>query len=259
MPRIPAPGEMSPVIIATGPLTSARCRPTSRAFVGREHLAFFDAISPIVLAETIDMTKVFRRRDGIEVCGRPRPDGVPEPVAGDCGRRRRGRLPELSVHARTSTARFTRPSSSAEKAAVHDFDNTKFFEGCLPIEVMAHRGVDTLRFGPMKPAGPDRSADGPLAVRGGAAAAGQPRRRSLQPRRLSDADEVGRAGARAADDSRASSRPSSSGFGMIHRNTYINGPTVLDRHVADAARGRICSSPARCPASRATSSRRRRA
>ena len=42
---------------------------------------------------------------------------------------------------------------SAEKAEVHDFDNTKFFEGCLPMEVMAHRGVDTLRFGPMKPSG----------------------------------------------------------------------------------------------------------
>ena len=46
-----------------------------------------------------------------------------------------------------------RPSSSAEKAEVHDFDRAKFFEGCLPIEVMAHRGVDTLRFGPMKPSG----------------------------------------------------------------------------------------------------------
>ena len=48
---------------------------------------------------------------------------------------------------------------AAEKAAVHDFDDAKFFEGCLPIEVMAQRGVDTLRFGPMKPVGPDRSAD----------------------------------------------------------------------------------------------------
>ena len=55
---------------------------------------------------------------------------------------------------------------SAEKAVVHDFDNTKFFEGCLPIEVMAHRGVDTLRFGPMKPAGLDdpRTGRWPYAV-----------------------------------------------------------------------------------------------
>jgi methylenetetrahydrofolate--tRNA-(uracil-5-)-methyltransferase len=49
--------------------------------------------------------------------------------------------------------RFYDAIVTAEKAAVHDFDNTKFFEGCLPIEVMAHRGVDTLRFGPMKPVG----------------------------------------------------------------------------------------------------------
>ena len=48
---------------------------------------------------------------------------------------------------------FYEALSSAEKAEVHDFDRTPFFEGCLPIEVMAHRGVDTLRFGPMKPVG----------------------------------------------------------------------------------------------------------
>ena len=74
---------------------------------------------------------------------------------------------------------------------------------------MAHRGVDTLRFGPMKPVGLDRSAHRPRAVRRRAAAAGQSRRRSLQPRRLPDADQMGRAGARAAADSRAWSRPSS--------------------------------------------------
>ena len=74
---------------------------------------------------------------------------------------------------------------------------------------MAHRGVDTLRFGPMKPVGLDRSAHRPPAVRGRAAPAGQPGGRSLQPRRIPDAAEMGRAGARAAVDSRGSSRPSS--------------------------------------------------
>src|SRR6185436_16949021 len=49
--------------------------------------------------------------------------------------------------------RFVEAIVTAEKAAVHDFDNAKFFEGCLPIEVMAHRGAETLRFGPMKPVG----------------------------------------------------------------------------------------------------------
>ena len=90
----------------------------------------------------------------------------------------------------------------AESATVHDFDKEKFFEGCLPIEVMAHRGVDTLRFGPMKPVGLVDPRTGRQAVRGRPAAAGQPGRRSLQPRRLPDADQMGRSGARAAADSR---------------------------------------------------------
>ena len=93
--------------------------------------------------------------------------------------------------------------TSAESATVHDFDREKFFEGCLPIEVMAHRGEDTLRFGPMKPVGLTDPRTGPPAVRGRSAAAGQSCRRSLQPRRVPDAVEVGRAGARAAADSRA--------------------------------------------------------
>ena len=85
-------------------------------------------------------------------------------------------------------ARFHEAIVTAEKASVHDFDNTKFFEGCLPIEVMAHRGQDTLRFGPMKPAGLTDPTHGAMAVCGGSAAAGQPGRRSLQSRRISDAD-----------------------------------------------------------------------
>src|SRR5581483_4226372 len=62
--------------------------------------------------------------------------------------------------------RFHEAVVAAEKVEGHDFDNTKFFEGCLPVEVMAHRGVDTLRFGPMKPAGLDdpRTGRWPYAV-----------------------------------------------------------------------------------------------
>ncbi len=123
-------------------------------------------------------------------------------------------------------ARFYDALTTAESATVKDFEKEKFFEGCLPIEVMAHRGRDTLRFGPMKPAGPHRSADGTLSVCGGAVASGQSGGRALQPGRLPDAIEVGRAGARAALDSRARAR----GVRALrdgHRNTYINGPTVL--------------------------------
>ena len=75
MPRIPAPSEMSPVIIATGPLTSAALSAEIATFVGREHLAFFDAISPIVLAETIDMAKVFRQSRWDRSLGRRDTDG----------------------------------------------------------------------------------------------------------------------------------------------------------------------------------------
>ena len=96
--------------------------------------------------------------------------------------------------------------TTAESATVHDFDREKFFEGCLPIEVMAHRGEDTLRFGPMKPVGLVDPRTGTAAVCGRSAAAGQPGRRSLQPRGIPDAVEVGRAGAGAADDSRARAR-----------------------------------------------------
>ena len=98
-------------------------------------------------------------------------------------------------------ARFVQAIVTAEKASVHDFDNTRFFEGCLPVEVMAHRGLDTLRFGPMKPVGLRDPQDWPAALRRRPAPAGQPRRRSLQPRGIPDAAQVERAGARVPDDS----------------------------------------------------------
>ena len=88
--------EMSPVIVATGPLTSSALSADIAAFVGREHLAFFDAISPIVLAETIDMTKVFRA----VAVGSKRWDPRSKP--------RPRRQPEVAPRATTSTVRFTK-------------------------------------------------------------------------------------------------------------------------------------------------------
>jgi methylenetetrahydrofolate--tRNA-(uracil-5-)-methyltransferase len=115
---------------------------------------------------------------------------------------------------------------SAEKAVVHDFDNTKFFEGCLPIEVMAHRGTDTLRFGPMKPAGlrDPRTGRRPYAV--------------VQLRQDNLAGEhyslVGfQTQIKWSEQTRVLrmipglERAEFVRLGMIHRNTYINGPTVL--------------------------------
>jgi methylenetetrahydrofolate--tRNA-(uracil-5-)-methyltransferase len=213
---LPTTNEMSPVIVATGPLTSDALSADIARFVGREHLAFFDAISPIVLADTIDMSKVFRasrwdrsldpakRTDSSDVSG----DYLNCPFS------------------KEEYERFVDSVRVAEKAAVHDFDNTKFFEGCLPIEVMAHRGGDTLRFGPMKPVGlrDPRTGRTPYAVV-------QLRQDNLAGDHFSlvgfqtqlkwgEQARVLRLipGLETAEFVR---------FGMIHRNTYINGPTVL--------------------------------
>jgi methylenetetrahydrofolate--tRNA-(uracil-5-)-methyltransferase len=135
---IPDSSNAAPVIVATGPLTSAALSADIVRFVGRDHLAFFDAISPIVLAESLDMSKIFRQsRWGRSLT----PDSLSDGDYLNC------------PFTQDEYIAFHQAIVSAEKAEVHDFDNTTFFEGCLPIEVMAHRGVDTLRFGPMKPAG----------------------------------------------------------------------------------------------------------
>jgi methylenetetrahydrofolate--tRNA-(uracil-5-)-methyltransferase len=210
--RIPSSAEMSPLILATGPLTSAGLSADIASFVGRDHLAFFDAISPIVLAETIDMSKVFRasRWDrSLGEVGNVEGDYLNCPFTKD----------EYDA--------FVQAIITAEKAAVHDFDNTKFFEGCLPIEVMAHRGVETLRFGPMKPVGlrDPRTGASPHAV--------------VQLRQDNLAgDHYSLVGfqtqlkwgeqARVLRMIPGLEQAEFVRFGMIHRNTYINGPTILD-------------------------------
>ena len=153
-----------PTIVATGPLTSDALSADVAAFVGSDHLYFYDAVSPIVLAETIDRTKVFRASRWGRNVQPPRSHdvGAATPARGHrAGSRRRaacglddgqGDYLNCPLTARSTSDSMTR-SSHAESATVHDFDNERFFEGCLPIEVMAHRGRDTLRFGPMKPVG----------------------------------------------------------------------------------------------------------
>lgn len=205
---IPDSTDREPVIIATGPLTSSSLTESIAAFVGGQHLAFFDAISPIVLAETIDMSKVFR-----------------------ASRWNRGDNADGDYlncpFNKEEYLRFHDAIVTAEKATVHDFDNTKFFEGCLPIEVMAHRGVDTLRFGPMKPAGLDDPKTGRWPY-----AAVQLRQDNLA------GDHYSLVGfqtqlkwgeqARVLKLVPGLEHAEFVRFGMIHRNTYINGPTILD-------------------------------
>jgi len=269
--RLPSPAEMSPLIVATGPLTSPALSAAIAAFVGQEHLAFFDAISPIVLAESIDMTKVFRAsrwgrslrntdREGTDLVSQGLSPQPPNGAVRPEERAPHGLSPQPLSEAPARAERAARSSQlldepltlgeqdagdylncpftkaeyvafhaavlSAEKAVVHDFDGTKFFEGCLPIEVMAHRGVDTLRFGPMKPSGltDPRTGRWPYAVV-------QLRQDNLAGDHFSlvgfqtqlkwgEQARVLRMvpGLEQAEFAR---------FGMIHRNTYINGPSVL--------------------------------
>jgi methylenetetrahydrofolate--tRNA-(uracil-5-)-methyltransferase len=218
--RIPRDPEMFPLVIATGPLTSDTLSADIAAIVGGDHLYFYDAISPIVLADTIDMTKVFRgSRWGRSIRGSQRPDAA---CGADDGEGDYLNCP-LS---KDEYDRFYDALVGAESATVHDFDREKFFEGCLPIEVMAHRGRDTLRFGPMKPVGlPDpRTGRVPYAVV-------QLRQDNIA------ADHFSLVGfqtqlkwgeqARVLKMIPGLEHAEFVRFGMVHRNTYINGPTVL--------------------------------
>ena len=217
---IPASSQTDPVIVATGPLTSDALSADLASVVGQAHLYFYDAISPIVLADTIDRSKVFRQSRwdrsfrGAEVQGAA--CGVDD-----------GEGDYLNCPlTRDEYEAFYQALVGAESATVHDFDKERFFEGCLPIEVMAHRGRDTLRFGPMKPVGltDPRTGREPYA-------AVQLRQDNLAGDHFSlvgfqtqikwgDQARVLRMipGLETAEFIR---------FGMVHRNTYVNGPTVL--------------------------------
>jgi methylenetetrahydrofolate--tRNA-(uracil-5-)-methyltransferase len=222
VPRVPRDAD-GPVIIATGPLTSDRLSRDIADLVGDSHLYFYDAISPIVLTDSIDMARVFRAsRWGRSL----RSHGVAQAGSQACGvDDGEGDYLNCPMDA-PEYARFYDALMAAEKAGVHEFDDPKFFEGCLPIEVMAARGVDTLRFGPMKPVGlvDPRTGREPYAVV-------QLRQDDLAGDHFSlvgfqtqmkwgDQGAVLRLipGLEQAEFVR---------FGMIHRNTYINGPTVL--------------------------------
>lgn len=237
---IPSAAPGAPVILATGPLTSDALAADVARLVGTEHLFFYDAISPIVLADSIDRGKVFRQsRWGRSLRG---------PGAGFDGRSSPVQEPAPAVEGATQTtcgaddgqgdylncpftpeeyARFYDALVHAESATVHDFDKAVFFEGCLPIEVMAHRGVDTLRFGPMKPVGlvDPRTGRPPYAavqLRQDTLAGDHFSLVGFQTQlKWSEQARVLRLipGLEQAEFVR---------FGMVHRNTYVNGPTVLD-------------------------------
>jgi methylenetetrahydrofolate--tRNA-(uracil-5-)-methyltransferase len=241
--NIPESTDADPVIVATGPLTSPALSQAIATLVGREHLYFYDAISPIVLAESIDRSKVFRQSRwdrslrGATMPGATLPGAMRAAVPGAATNDADGAACGVDDGqgdylncplTRDEYEAFYRALIEAESATVHDFDKERFFEGCLPIEVMAHRGPDTLRFGPMKPVGlvDPRTGREPYA-------AVQLRQDNLAGDHFSlvgfqtqikwgDQARVLRLipGLEAAEFVR---------FGMVHRNTYVNGPAVLSQ------------------------------
>ena len=132
------------VIVATGPLTDGALADDIETFCGGEGLHFYDAAAPIVTLDSLDMSVIYR-----------------------ASRYGKGEAAYLNCPMNEAEYKaFQKALAEAEVAPVHGFENKKVFEGCMPIEVMAVRGEDTMRFGPLKPVGlPDpRTGRDPYAV-----------------------------------------------------------------------------------------------
>ncbi len=196
-----------PAIVATGPLTSDPLHQALVALVGEEALSFFDAIAPVVAADSLDMGKLFRASRYGKGSGE---DYLNAPLT------------------REEYERFVGALLAADKVPTKPFEeDIPYFEGCLPIEVMAARGADTLRFGPMKPVGlvDPRTGRMPYAVvqlRQDDLARQHYNLVGFQTRMTIPAQkEVFRLipGLENARFVR---------FGMVHRNTFICAPKFLD-------------------------------
>jgi methylenetetrahydrofolate--tRNA-(uracil-5-)-methyltransferase len=203
----------SPGIVATGPLTSDSLARTIASRLGVQSLAFYDAIAPIVAADSLDHDRLFRASRYGKGGG---DDYLNAPL--DAGEY------EAFVAALLAGEQF-QPS--------HDFDRVPYFEGCLPIEEMAARGKETLRFGPMKPVGlhdPRAGAQGqPYAVvqlRQEDRAGQMWNLVGFQTRlKIPEQQRIFRTipGLAQAEFLR---------FGSIHRNSYLNAPQALTPHLS---------------------------
>ncbi len=206
MTRIP----QEPVIIATGPLTSDALSESIGQYFGADYLHFFDAAAPLVTAESVDMNLAWwqSRYDR----------GTPDYI--NCA------LDKEQYET------FVRELIFAEEAEVHGFEDRNVFEGCMPVEVMARRGLDTLRYGPMKPVGLTDPKTGrePYAVvqlrQDNAAKSvfnlvgfqthlkfGEQKRVFSMIPALHDAEFVR--------------------YGVMHQNTFLQSPKLLDCNFAD--------------------------
>jgi methylenetetrahydrofolate--tRNA-(uracil-5-)-methyltransferase len=191
-------------IVATGPLTSDALAGAIQHFGGSRNLYFYDAISPIVEAETIDTTRVFR-----------------------ASRYDKGDADFLNCpFSKEEYLAFYQALIQAESVPLHDCEKALYFEACLPLEELARRGVDTLRFGPMKPVGLTDPRTGRTAY-----AIVQLRQENLR------ADSYNLVGfqnhLKFGEQERVLrmipglEQARFTHFGQIHRNTYINAPQIL--------------------------------
>ena len=199
-----------PVITATGPLTSDAMSEAIGTYFGADYLHFFDAAAPLVTAESVDMEKAWwqSRYDR----------GTPDYI-------------NCAMNKEQYDA-FVRELVSAQEAPVHGFEDKNVFEGCMPVEVMARRGVETLRYGPLKPVGLTDPATGrePYAVvqlrQDNAEKTvfnlvgfqthlkfGEQKRVFSMIPALENAEFVR--------------------YGVMHRNTFLRSPKLLDRYYAD--------------------------
>jgi methylenetetrahydrofolate--tRNA-(uracil-5-)-methyltransferase len=216
------PKEWRSVIVATGPLTAPALAAAIRELTGEESMAFFDAIAPIIHRDSIDMSKAwFQSRYDKEGPGGGKADYI------NCA------LDRLQYE------EFVAALLAGETAAFREWEkNTPYFDGCLPIEVMAARGRDTLRWGPMKPVGltDPRSGRRPWAVvqlRQDNALGTLFNMVGFQTK-LKHAEQV-----RIFRTVPGLERAEFARLGGLHRNTFLNSPRLLDSQLRLRAEPRL--------------------
>jgi methylenetetrahydrofolate--tRNA-(uracil-5-)-methyltransferase len=207
---------VAPCVIATGPLTSDRLAQSIKGKLGTGALAFYDAIAPIVARESIDDSVVFRAsRYGKETM-----EGADD-----------GGAYLNCPMSREQYDAFLDALLSADQYHGHEFDEVPYFEGCMPVEVMAKRGRDTLRFGPLKPVGlrdprTGRDAHAVVQLRQEDRAGRMWNLVGFQTRlRIPEQQRVLKMipGLEQAEFLR---------YGSIHRNSYLNSPGALSAHLS---------------------------
>jgi methylenetetrahydrofolate--tRNA-(uracil-5-)-methyltransferase len=216
------PEDWPSVVIATGPLTSPALAQAILERTGEDALAFFDAIAPIVHAASIDMDRAWRQSR----YDKPGP-------AGDAAA-----YINCAMDRETYEA-FVQALRDGPKSEFKDWEGVPYFEGCLPIEVMAERGIETLRYGPMKPVGltnphaPERRPWAVVQLRQDNALGTLFNMVGFQTKLKHAAQvEIFRMipGLEQAEFAR---------LGGLHRNTFINSPRLLDRQLRLKAEPRL--------------------